>query len=310
MKAFVTGGAGFIGSNLVSYLCDKGHSVTVLDNFSSSGRTSIDKRAKLVHGSIGDEVLLNKLIKGKDVVFHLAATGILKSSLENPRLHFENNFMNGVKILNVMRRHGVKKIVYSSSAAVYGDPRQSLIKESDVKHPTNPYGAAKYGFENVLSSYYHSYGIESVSLRYFNVYGPGDEQRPATRAVPNWIKSILRNEPIVLYWGGKQIKDYVFVEDVARANLMAAEKGQGCLVYNIGSGVGRKMIDVAKILGNVFEKKIEIKKMGNRIGDSGKLTADISLIKKDLGWEPKISFEDGLKRAIEYYARQLGEKKA
>lgn len=305
MKTFVTGGAGFIGSNLVKFLCDKGYEVTVLDDFSSSGRTIIDKRAKLVHGSIGDEVLLNKLIKGKDVVFHLAATGIIKTSLENPKLYFENNFMNGVKILNVMRRHGVKKIIYSSTAAVYGEPKQVPIKEHDIKQPVNPYGAAKYAFENALSAYYHTYGITSVSLRYFNVYGPGDEQRPATRAVPNWIKAGLKNKPLTLYWGGRQVKDYIFVGDVVKANLLAAQKGQGCAVYNVASGVGRKMIEVARTLEKVFGKKLAIKQMGDRHGDPNVLIADISKIRKELGWRPEMVFENGLKKTIEYYAENL-----
>lgn len=213
--------------------------------------------------------------------------------------------MNGIVLLEAMRKGNVNKMVYSSSSGAYGEPKKIPIKEDYPKNPINPYGAAKLAFENVLSSYYHAYGIESVSLRYFNVYGPGDEQRPATRAVPNWIKSALKSKPLTLYWGGRQIKDYVFVGDVIRVNLLAAQKGKGCLVYNIGSGVGRKMIDVAGRLEKVFGKKLKIKQMGDRAGDPNILVADISKIRKELGWKPEISFEEGLERTIEYYAQSL-----
>jgi len=301
MKALVTGGAGFIGSNLVTHLCDQGHKVDVIDDFSSSGRTTIDKRANLINDSIANVGLLEELLEGKDVVFHLAATGIIELSIKNPTAYFENNLMNGIKLLDAMRKKGVKKIVYSSSSGVYGEPKRVPIKEDDVKEPVNPYGAAKYAFEHVLSSYYHSFGIESVSLRYYNVYGPGDEQNPVTRAVPKWIKAALKDESLTLYWGGKQKKDYVFVEDVVRANLLSAERGKGCSFYNVGSGLGCWMYDLAKILEEVFGKKLSIEQAGERSGDPIFLIADISRIKKELGWEPKIDLKTGLSRTIEYY---------
>lgn len=301
MKALVTGGAGFIGSNLVKYLCDQGYQVTALDDFSSSGRTKIDPRAKLVRGSIGDDKLLVKLLKGKDVVFHLAATGIIKISLENPPLYFENNFINGIKILNAMRKTGVRKIIYSSSAGVYGEPKRIPIRENDVKEPFNPYGASKFAFEHALSSYYHAFGIESVSLRYFNVYGPGDEQQPVTRAVPSWIQYMLRGGPVPMYWRGKQRKDYIFVGDVVRANLLAAEKGKGCAVYNVASGKGLWMYDIFATLEKLFGRRFAIEHLGDRAGDPSVLIADISKIKKELGWRPTVNMEEGLKLAIEYY---------
>ena len=305
MKALVTGGAGFIGSNLVRCLCDRGHDVVVVDDFSSSGRTVVDGRARLAPGSVGDFKLVKRLLKGVDVVFHLAATGIIKLSLENPMLYFENNVMNGITLLEAMRQSGVNKIVYSSSSGAYGEPRRVPIKESDAAQPINPYGAAKLAFENVLSSYYHAFGINSVSLRYFNVYGPGDEQRPVTRAVPSWIKAALRDEPLTLYWQGRQKKDYVFVEDVCRANLAAALKCRGCHVYNIGSGRGILIRDLARLLEKIFGKRLATKDMGNRLGDPRVLVADITKAGRELGWEPKVDLGTGLKKTIEYYAKNF-----
>lgn len=305
MKCLVTGGAGFIGSNLVKFLCDKGHDVVIIDDL-SSGRSDIDPRAKFIKGSIGNRRLLDNAINGRDVVFHLAATGIIKISLEKPVEYFDNNVMNGIAILEAMRRHGIKKIIYSSSSGAYGEPKRVPIRENDPKEPINPYGAAKLAFEHVLSAYHHSFGINSVSFRYFNVYGPGDEQYPVTRAVPSWIKAALKKEQLNLYWSGKQKKDFVFVEDVVRANYMAALKCKGFHVYNVGGDTGGIwMNDLAKKIEKIFGHKLKIKTMGARAGDPTYLIGDVSKIKKELGWKPEFNLEEGLKRTIDYYASRL-----
>jgi len=308
-KVLITGGAGFIGSNLTKFLCDHGHEVTVIDDLSSAGHTpdEIDQRAKLVIGNIGDEKLLDTLIPGKEVVFHLAAAGIIKLSLEDPYFYFQNNVLNGVKLLEAMRRHGVKKIVYSSSSSAYGEPIKAPIPEDHPLNPINPYGASKICFEHVLSSYHHSFGINSVSLRYFNVYGPGDEQIPRTRAVPTWVVNAIEGKPLPLYWEGKQKKDYIFVEDVAQANLMAADKCDGFRFYNVGSGNGIWMHDLIKVLEKVMDKKLEVQQMGERKGDPTVTVGDISKITKELGWKPQVDLETGLRKTIEYYKKQLNK---
>ena len=301
MKCLVTGGAGFIGSNLTKYLVDKGHDVTVIDDFSSSGRQKVDPRAQLVKGSIDDDDLLNEHVPSKDVVFHLAATGIIKKSIEDPYPFFENNLMNGIKLLEAMREFGVKKIIYSSSSGVYGEAKKSVINEDDPKEPINPYGATKYALEPALSSYYHTFGIVSTSLRYYNVYGPGDEQHPVTRAIPKWVKAAINDEPITLYWGGRQKKDYVFIGDVLRANLMAAERSKGFSAYNAGSGQPKTMLKIAQTLEKVIGKNLTIQDMGERLGDPEVLVADICRIRKELDWVPQVDLEEGLKYTIEYY---------
>jgi len=307
MKCLITGGAGFIGSNLTKFLCDKGHHVTVLDDFSSAGHTKdeIDNRAKVVRGSMGNAKLLEKLLRGKDMVLHLAAAGIIKLSLEDPYFYFKNNVLNGVTLLEAMRKTGVNKIVYSSSSSAYGEPEKVPIPEDHPLRPINPYGASKIAFEHVLSSYYYSFGINSVSLRYFNVYGPGDEQIPRTRAIPTWVTNALQNKPLPLYWEGKQKKDYIFVEDVAKANLIAAQKCKGFKVYNVGSGKGIWMHDVVRVLEKIFGKKLKIKKMGERKGDPKFTVGDIRKIKKELGWRPIVDLETGLKRTIAYYESRI-----
>ena len=306
MRALVTGGAGFIGSNLVKHLCDGGHEVVVIDDLSSSGRSEIDPRAKLVVGDVGDRELVEKLLDKKDVVFHLAALGIISISLEKPEEAFRNNLMNGVRLLEAMRKKGVNKIVYSSSSSIYGEPKRNPVQEDDSKEPINPYGASKYTFEAALSAYAHSFGIDAMALRYFNVYGPGDEQKPVTRAVPSWIQWALTGDTVWIHWGGQQVKDYIYVDDVCRANIVAANsKLKGFHAYNVGGGVGRKMLDIAMTIKKIIGKDLKIVDKGARPGDPDTLVADISKITKELGWKPEVDLETGLKKTIEYYKERL-----
>lgn len=306
MRALVTGGAGFIGSNLVKHLCDGGHEVVVIDDLSSSGRSEIDPRAKLVVGDVGDRELVEKLLDKKDVVFHLAALGIISISLEKPEEAFRNNLMNGVRLLEAMRKKGVNKIVYSSSSSIYGEPKRNPVQEDDSKEPINPYGASKYTFEAALSAYAHSFGIGAIALRYFNVYGPGDEQKPVTRAVPSWIQWALTGDTVWIHWGGQQVKDYIYVDDVCRANIVAANsKLKGFHAYNVGGGVGRKMLDIAMTIKKIIGKDLKIVDKGARPGDPDTLVADISKITKELGWKPEVDLETGLKQTIEYYKERL-----
>ena len=239
-------------------------------------------------------------------MFHLAAAGIIKISLERPEWAFENNLTKGVRLLEAMRKKGVKRIIYSSSSSVYGEPKNNPVHEDDPKEPINPYGASKYTFEAALSSYAWSFGIDSVALRYFNVYGPGDEQRPVTRAVPSWIQWALTGDKVWIHWGEKQVKDYVYVDDIARANILAATKKlDGFHAYNVGGGVGNKMLDIALMIKKIVGKDLKIIDRGERPGDPNVLIADISKIKKDIGWVPKVDLETGLRKTVEYYAKRL-----
>src|SRR5690242_12661143 len=196
MRVLVTGGAGFIGSNLVRLLCDDGHAVTVVDDLSFGYEEFVDPRARVVRGLFDDAAILDAELPGTDVVMHFAASSIIQFAFERPLEYFENNFNRGVRLLEAMRTHGVKRIVASSTASVYGEPVRIPIDEDDPKQPAQAYGASKLAFEAALSAYYHAYGIHSTAFRYFNAYGPRDEQRPVTRAVPRWIKAALKHEPI------------------------------------------------------------------------------------------------------------------
>lgn len=304
LKIVVTGGAGFIGSHVTKLLCDLGYDVHVIDNLSFGHERFIDKRAKYFKGDFSNEKILNKALKNTNIVIHLAASSIIKFSYSKPLEYTKNNVLNGITLLESMRKNDVNKIVFASSAAVYGNSSNPQIKEDDLKNPINLYGATKLAFENILSSYYYSYGLESTSLRLFNVYGPNDEQKPRTRAVPMWIEALLNDKKIEYYWKGKQIRDYIFVEDVAKAFGQALSRN-GVNYYNVGSGQGIQMKNLITLIEKVADKKMKLIDKGRRKGDSKILVADISEIKKELGWKPTTEIENGIMQTYKYYLNNL-----
>jgi len=300
MRILVTGGAGFIGSNVTQLLCDAGHSVVVLDDLSFGHEELVCPRCQFVHGDVGGPELPTAM-KGVDAVMHFAASSIISRSFTEPEEYVHNNLVNGVRLLEAMREAGVRHLVFSSSASVYGEPKRIPIREDHPKRPLHLYGASKLAFENLLQGYYCAFGINSVSLRYFNAYGPGDLQEPVTRAVPRWIRAALSGQPLVMYWGGQQNRDYVFVEDIARAHMQVLGL-EGLRVYNIGSGDGMLMRDIASVLQEVLDEPLSVVDGGQRAGDPMRLVADISRIRREVGWEPQTGLRDGLVRTLSFYS--------
>lgn len=300
-KVLVTGGAGFIGSHVVKHLCDSGYHVLVVDDLSSGFRRLVDTRATFFEGSIADSALLEKVLSGVSVVFHIAATSTVAYSMSNPRFYFENNLMNGIRLLDAMRKAGVAKMVYASSAASYNGQKRTPIAEDDPVGPINPYGASKLAFEHAMSAYFDSFKIEGIALRFFNVYGPNDEQPNATRAIPMWLEAALAKKKVPYYWKGKQKRDYIFVEDVARAVVLAGEKAKGFNVYNVGNGKGMWMIDILRELEDILGEKFVLQDMGERLGDPKYAVADTRKIQKELGWKPLVGLREGLEKTVAYY---------
>jgi UDP-glucose 4-epimerase len=302
-QVLVTGAGGFIGSHLVRLLCDRGYRVFALDDLSTGYRERIDDRAAFAEGSCGDRNLLAKLLQGVHTVFHLAASSTVTNSLVNPKSYFDNNFMQSITLLEAMRVAGTKNIVYASTAASYDGTKRKPISESDSLGPINPYGASKLAVEHALSAYSHAFGISAVALRFFNVYGPEDEQPNTPRAIPMWVRAALAREPVPYYWKGRQKRDYIFVEDVARAMLLAAKAREGFQVYNIGSGKGMWMIDILKTIERLLGYTLTLKDMGERPGDPKYAIADTRKIRSELGWKPSVPLREGLQRTIRFYAK-------
>jgi UDP-glucose 4-epimerase len=304
VRVLVTGGAGFIGSNAVRMLCDAGHAVVVVDDLSFGYTAFVDPRARFVRSSFADTAMLDAELPGTDVVMHFAASSIIQFAFERPAEYVENNLTRGVVLLEAMRRHNVRRIVFSSTASVYGEPTRIPVDEEDPKNPIQLYGASKLGFEMILSGYYYAFGIQSTTFRYFNAYGPNDEQQPVTRAVPRWIKAALRSEPLVLYWGGDQLRDYVFVEDIARAHLMAADV-DGCHRFNLGSGTGVLMRDLAHEILQLTGSRSPLVDGGERPGDASRLIANTDRARAKLGWTPQVPREEALRKTIAFYRSRL-----
>ncbi len=304
MKILVTGGAGFIGTSITRLLCDLGHEVRVLDNLSEGYGETVDKRAELVVGDLENRVVIGKSLEGIETVIHMAASIEVNESVKDPVKYFENNVRNGLNVLEEMRAHGVKKIIFSSTAAVYADGVLTPILETADKLPTNPYGVTKLMFENLLFTYHKCYGLDVTILRYFNVYGPWQKKHPESHVVPNFMKAVLTGEKVPLYWKGECVRDFVFVEDIASAHVAPLTQ-TGFHIYNIGTESGTKVIDLLSTVASVAGKDYQIDDLGPRVGDQMVTIADVTKIKNELGWSAKITLEEGLKKTVSWYKDKL-----
>jgi len=294
MKYLVTGGAGFIGANLVKMLLRENHEVIVVDNYAGGRKEErLHKKAEYIDLDICDFDKLNKICAGGfDGIFHLAALPRVSYSMEQP-IETHNTNVNGtLNVLVCAKENNIKRVVFSSSAAVYGDQEKFPVEESFLPNPMSPYGLHKQIGEQYATLFSSIYGIETVSLRYFNVYGPYfDPEGAYALVVGKFIDQRKNNRPMTICGDGEYYRDYVHVADIARANLMAMNSdsvGNG-EVINIGSGESCSVNELAKLIGGPTEN------IESRVGDPRKTEADISLAKKLLDWQPEIGLEQGIK---------------
>ena len=306
MHILVTGGAGFIGSHVVRLLLDAGHKVTILDNFSSSSKNSVDSKAKLIVGDIADAKKSLEALNGIDAVIHMAGLIIVPESVEDPIKYCQNNVIGTVSLLESMRKTNIKKIIFSSSACVYGIPEKLPIKENAPVRPDNPYGASKASIETYLQTYNAVFGFDSIILRYFNPYGPGENHQPETHAIPNFIRATLSKKPIPLYWKGEQIRDFIYIEDLAQAHIDVLNL-TGHQIFNVGTETGVKVKDVIDEIFKIVGYKVPVDDLGRRPGDVAANYASSKKLAKAVNWRTKTSLPEGLKYTIDYYRTKQNE---
>jgi len=303
LNVLVTGGAGFIGSWTVELLVKKGYYVVVLDNFLTGSVENIAhliSRVKIVRGDIRNYVLLDEIVKhySIDSIIHLAALVSIEEATEKPAEAIYINVNGTHNVLEVARKYDLERIVYASSAAVYGDPKYLPIDEDHPLNPKNVYGATKLGGEALVNAYHENYGLSTISLRYFNVYGPRMEPGPYAGVILKFIERIKQGKPPIIYGDGTQTRDFIYVEDVARANLAALEtKSTG--PYNIGTGIETSINQLAKTIAELMGRP-DLKPIYTqpRPGDIKHSVAKIEKAKKELGWIPSIELISGLRKTI------------
>jgi UDP-glucose 4-epimerase len=304
MKILVVGGAGYIGSVCAELLLNEGHEVAIFDNLSEGHRRAIDSRARFVEGDLVDQASLTAVLASArpDAVMHFAANALVGESMQNPSKYFRNNVANGLNLLDAMVAARTKRLVFSSTCAIFGPPDRLPIDEALPKRPINPYGESKLAFENILRWYDQIHGLNFVSLRYFNAAGAserfGEDHRTETHLIPNILKVALGEKTHVEIYGtdyetpdGTCIRDYIHILDLARAHILALQSSRSEF-YNLGTGGGssvRQVIDVAR---QVTGKKIAVVEKQRRPGDPPRLIAASEKIKGELGWKPQFQSLD------------------
>ena len=305
MNILVLGGAGYIGSHTVKELIKAGNSVVVADSLTTGHRKAVDSAAKYYEGDIRDGTFLDKVFTEEkiDVVMHFCAYSLVGESVTNPLKYYNNNIGGAITLLEKMQEHGIKKIVFSSTAATYGEPERVPIVETDPTVPTNPYGETKLAMEKMFKWASEAYGIEYVSLRYFNACGAdetasiGEDHGPETHLIPLILQVPLGKREFISIFGtdyathdGTCIRDYIHVTDLAQAHILAADylmHGGKSDIFNLGNGVGFSVKEVIETARKVTGHAIPAKESERRAGDPAQLIASSEKAKKILGWKPE-----------------------
>lgn len=306
MNILVTGGAGYIGSHMVDILVKQGYKVVVLDDLSTGHKDAV-LGAELIIGSVGNRQLVEEIFNKYNfaAVMHFAGFIQVGESVQNPAKYYQNNLVVGLNLLDVMLKYNVKNFIFSSTAAVYGEPQYTPIDVEHPKNPCNPYGKSKWMFEQILSDYDKAYGLKSICLRYFNASGAdpdgrfGERHNPETHLIPLIIQVALGQRQAISVYGddyptqdGTCIRDYIHIVDLCQAHLLALEallNGAASNAYNLGNGQGYSVLEVIQAVEEIMGRKIKIEMTPRRAGDPAVLVADSTRAKEELGWQPQFS---------------------
>jgi UDP-glucose 4-epimerase len=303
-KTLVTGGAGFIGSNLVRALLERGDDVRVLDNFSTGNRANLEGLdVEIVEGELRSYERVHNAVRGTEVVYHLGALGSVPRSVQDPLTSSAVNVEGTLNVLLAARDEAVRRVVFASSSSVYGSKEQLPVDESMQADPISPYGVAKLAAERYCVSFSRVYeSFESVVLRYFNVFGP--RQSPFSQyaaMVPLFITAIANGEPVTVYGDGEQSRDFTYVANVVDATIRAAHaEGASGRIFNVAAGSPASVNDVADAISRIVGKPVEKRFAPPRPGDIRNSWADVSKAKDALGYEPSVDLEQGMRRTIEH----------
>ena len=305
MKVLVTGGAGYIGSVVASQLVDAGHETVVLDDFSKGHREAVPAGIRILQGNLMDAGFVRETFsEGFDGVLHFAALSLVGESVERPEIYYRNNICGTLNLLEAMREAGTARLVFSSTAAVYGEPEEVPIKETAPALPTNPYGSSKLAVDRLIGAVCGARGLAATSLRYFNVAGAsgrfGEDHHPETHLIPLVLKAAAEGSSVKIFGtdyptrDGTAVRDYIHIEDLGRAHalaLEAAEPGRHA-IYNLGTGHGYTVKEVVDSARRVTGRDVEAREEPRRPGDPPELVAASDRIKAELGWEPEKSLDD------------------
>lgn len=307
MKALVTGGAGFIGSALAGALVAQGDEVRVFDNFLTGLRENVPLQAELVEGDLRDPEAVRRACAGIDVVFHQGAVRSVPKSVDDPVLAETCNAQGTLHVLMAAEGAGVQRVVYASSSSAYGDRSGERNQEDMAPNPLSPYAVSKLTGEQYCRVWTRLKGLSTVSLRYFNVFGPGQRPESQYSAVfPAFISALAQGAPPVVHWDGEQSRDFTFIDDVVRANLLAASAGSGAdgQVINIGAGRAKTVNDVLSTVSDIMAVYIDPQHTPKRQGDVRRTYADISRAKRLLAWTPQADWTESIQATVEWFLRQ------
>lgn len=309
MKVLVTGGSGFIGSNVSKMLLTKGIGVVVYDNLSSGNYENIrDLPVEFIKGDVLDKEAVKEACKSVDAVFHLAASVGRQRSIDYPQLDSEINLIGTINVLEGMRANGVKKIVYSSSAAIFGELQSPEINENHPQNADSPYGVSKLAAEKMILSYSEIYEITAVCLRYFNIYGINQRYDLYGNVIPIFAHRLFSGEPLLIYGDGTQTRDFVNVYDVARANVMAGLEYGNTDVFNLGSGQSITINKLAQMMQEISGINSGIEYLPERKADVKHCKANASKVEEKMQFKTVVSLEKGLSEYIDWYKNNIVSK--
>ena len=305
MRILVTGGAGFIGSNLADAFLDSGHEVRVLDDLSTGFAEYVPARADLIEGSVSDRDAVVKAVDGMEIVVHLAAHRAVLRSVEDPLTTDTANTHGTLTVLKSALDAGVRRVIYASSSSVYGLDPPMPTPETSLPKPLSPYGVTKLAGEHYARVFAELYGMETVSFRYFNVYGPRQRPDSAYAAViPLFLQALRSGERPVVHGDGGQSRAFTYIDDIVAANLAAAAGPAGACagqVYNIANAESHSLLELLDILGRILGVKVDPQHVDPRAGDIRSSRADVTAARTALGFEAQVGFEDGLRCAVDWF---------